>query len=120
MADIANLHMLIGLTRSNQLQFLRIACRGPWPFFVRCNRWSRTAQHVHAVAMGPEWHGSTAPGRLLPGVSPPAFHGLDGSVAVYFEVVAIAGSFNSASVELKAREQTRAQSPADLAPRRRA
>jgi Cu+-exporting ATPase len=124
---LANLHMLIGSTWSNRLQFLLatpVVLWGGWPFFVR--GWqslvTRNLNMFTLIAMGTgvAWLYSTV-AVLLPGVFPPAFHGLDGSVAVYFEAAAVITVLVQLGqvLELKAREQTSGAIRAllDLAPK---
>jgi Cu+-exporting ATPase len=124
---LANLHMLIGPTWSNRLQFLLatpVVLWGGWPFFVR--GWqslvTRNLNMFTLIAMGTgvAWLYSTV-AVLLPGVFPPAFHGPDGSVAVYFEAAAVITVLVQLGqvLELKAREQTSGAIRAllDLAPK---
>jgi Cu+-exporting ATPase len=124
---LANLHMLIGPTWSNRLQFLLatpVVLWGGWPFFVR--GWqslvTRNLNMFTLIAMGTGVASlySTV-GVLLPGVFPPAFHGPDGSVAVYFEAAAVITVLVQLGqvLELKAREQTSGAIRAllDLAPK---
>jgi Cu+-exporting ATPase len=124
---LANLHMLIGPTWSNRLQFLLatpVALWGGWPFFVR--GWqslvTRNLNMFTLIAMGTgvAWLYSTV-AVLLPGVFPPAFHSPDGSVAVYFEAAAVITVLVQLGqvLELKAREQTSGAIRAllDLAPK---
>src|SRR6266567_7359382 len=95
-----------------------------WPFFVR--GWqslvTRNLNMFTLIAMGTgvAWLYSTV-GVLLPGVFPPAFHGPDGSVAVYFEAAAVITVLVQLGqvLELKAREQTSGAIRAllDLAPK---
>ena len=124
---LANLHMLIGPTWSNRLQFLLatpVVLWGGRPFFVR--GWqslvTRNLNMFTLIAMGTgvAWLYSTV-AVLLPGVFPPAFHSPDGSVAVYFEAAAVITVLVQLGqvLELKAREQTSGAIRAllDLAPK---
>src|SRR5260370_8089003 len=111
--------MLVDQTSSNWLQFLfatPVVLWAGWPFFVR--GWqslvTRNLNMFTLIAMGTgvAWLYSTV-AVLLPGVFPPAFHGPDGSVAVYFEAAAVITVLFQLGqvVELKPREQTSRPTP---------
>src|SRR5215471_16836603 len=104
---LANLHVLLGQTWSNWLQFIfatPVVLWGGWPFFVR--GWqslvTRNLNMFTLIAMG-----ISVAAILLPGVFPPAFRA-DGAVAVYFEAAAVITVLVLLGqvLELRAREQT--------------
>jgi Cu+-exporting ATPase len=124
---ITNLHMLVGQTWSNWLQFVLatpVVLWAGWPFFVR--GWqsllTRNLNMFTLIAMGTgvAWAYSVV-AILLPGMFPPTFRSPDGAVAVYFEagavitVLVLLGQV----LELRAREQTSGAIRAllDLAPK---
>jgi P-type Cu+ transporter len=124
---LTNLHMLLGQTWSNRLQFLfatPVVLWAGWPFFVR--GWqslvTRNLNMFTLIAMGTgvAWLYSVV-ALLLPGLFPPAFRSPDGAVAVYFEaaaVITVLVLFGQV-LELRAREQTSGAIRAllDLAPK---
>jgi Cu+-exporting ATPase len=124
----ANLHMLVGQTWSNWLQFLLatpVVLWGGWPFFVR--GWqsviTRNLNMFTLIAMGTgvAWLYSVA-AVAVPDLFPPAFRGAGGAVAVYFEAAAVITVLVLLGqvLELRAREQTSGAIRAllDLAPKR--
>jgi P-type Cu+ transporter len=124
---LTNLHMLLGPTWSNRLQFLLatpVVLWAGWPFFVRA--WqslvTRNLNMFTLIAMGTgvAWLYSVV-AILLPGLFPPAFRGPDGAVAVYFEAAAVITVLVLLGqvLELRAREQTSGAIRAllDLAPK---
>jgi len=124
---LANLHMLLGQTWSNWLQFVFATPVVLWagsPFFVR--GWqslvSRNLNMFTLIAMGigVAWVYSVV-AILLPGLFPPAFRRPDGAVAVYFEAAAVITVLVLLGqvLELRAREQTSGAIRAllDLAPK---
>jgi Cu+-exporting ATPase len=121
------LHMLVGQSWSNWLQFLLatpVVLWGGWPFFVR--GWqslvSRNLNMFTLIAMGTgvAWLYSVA-AVALPDLFPPAFRGPDGAVAVYFEAAAVITVLVLLGqvLELRARERTSGAIRAllDLAPK---
>jgi heavy metal translocating P-type ATPase len=124
---LTNLHMLLGQSWSNWLQFL---CATPvvlwagFPFFVR--GWqsllTRNLNMFTLIAMGigVAWLYSVV-AILLPGMFPPAFRSPEGAVAVYFEAAAVITVLVLLGqvLELRAREQTSGAIRAllDLAPK---
>jgi Cu+-exporting ATPase len=124
---VTNLHMLIGQTWSNWLQFVLatpVVLWAGWPFFVR--GWqslvTRNLNMFTLIAMGTgvAWLYSVV-AIVLPGLFPPAFRGPDGAVAVYFEAAAVITVLVLLGqvLELRAREQTSGAIRAllDLAPK---
>ena len=124
---LTNLHMLLGQTWSNRLQFLfatPVVLWAGWPFFVR--GWqslvTRNLNMFTLIAMGTgvAWLYSVV-ALLLPGLFPPAFRSPDGAVAVYFEAAAVITVLVLLGqvLELRAREQTSGAIRAllDLAPK---
>jgi Cu+-exporting ATPase len=124
---VTNLHMLIGQTWSNWLQFVLatpVVLWAGWPFFVR--GWqslvTRNLNMFTLIAMGTgvAWLYSVV-AIVLPGMFPPAFRGPDGAVAVYFEAAAVITVLVLLGqvLELRAREQTSGAIRAllDLAPK---
>jgi Cu+-exporting ATPase len=124
---LTNLHMLLGQTWSNWLQFLLatpVVLWGGWPFFVR--GWhsviTRNLNMFTLIAMGTgvAWLYSVA-AVAVPDLFPPAFRGADGAVAVYFEAAAVITVLVLLGqvLELRAREQTSGAIRAllDLAPK---
>src|SRR5919198_331400 len=111
---LTNLHMLLGQTWSNRLQFLfatPVVLWAGWPFFVR--GWqslvTRNLNMFTLIAMGTgvAWLYSVI-ATVIPGLFPPAFRGADGAVAVYFEAAAVITVLVLLGqvLELRAREQT--------------
>jgi Cu+-exporting ATPase len=124
---LANLHMLIGPTWSNRLQFLLatpVVLWGGWPFFVRGGQSlvTRNLNMFTLIAMGTgvAWFYSTV-AVFIPGAFPAAFRGHDGAVAVYFEAAAVITVLVLVGqvLELRAREKTSGAIRAllDLAPK---
>jgi Cu+-exporting ATPase len=124
---VTNLHMLLGQTWSNWLQFVfatPVVLWAGWPFFVR--GWqslvTRNLNMFTLIAMGTgvAWLYSVV-AILLPGLFPPTFRGADGAVAVYFEAAAVITVLVLLGqvLELRAREQTSGAIRAllDLAPK---
>src|SRR5205085_11678708 len=86
---LADLHMVLGQSWSNWLQFLfatPVVLWAGWPFFVR--GWqSLVTRNLNmftliAIGIGVAWLYSMV-AILLPGVFPPAFRGAGGAVDVY-------------------------------------
>jgi Cu+-exporting ATPase len=124
---LADLHMRVGQTWSNRLQFLfatPVVLWAGWPFFVR--GWqsvvTRNLNMFTLIAMGTgvAWLYSVI-AMLLPDLFPPSFRGPDGAVAVYFEAAAVITVLVLLGqvLELRAREQTSGAIRAllDLAPK---
>jgi Cu+-exporting ATPase len=124
---LANLHMIVGPTWSNWLQFVfatPVVLWAGWPFFVR--GWqslvTRNLNMFTLIAMGTgvAWLYSVV-AIVFPGLFPPAFRGPDGTVAVYFEAAAVITVLVLLGqvLELRAREQTSGAIRAllDLAPK---
>src|SRR5262245_62013457 len=124
---LTNLHLLLGQTVSNWLQFIfatPVVLWGGWPFFVR--GWqSLVTRNLNmftliAMGIGVAWLYSVI-AILLPGLFPPAFRSADGAVAVYFEAAAVITVLVLLGqvLELRAREQTSGAIRAllDLAPK---
>ena len=111
---IANLHMALGQTWSNWVQFLLatpVVLWGGWPFFVRAWQ-SLLTRHLNmftliAMGTGVAWLYSVA-AILWPGLFPPGFRGPDSAVAVYFEAAAVITVLVLLGqvLELRARAQT--------------
>jgi len=124
---IANLHMALGQTWSNWVQFLLatpVVLWGGWPFFVRAWQ-SLLTRHLNmftliAMGTGVAWLYSVA-AILWPGLFPPGFRGPDSAVAVYFEAAAVITVLVLLGqvLELRARAQTSGAIRAllDLAPK---
>ena len=124
---LTNLHMLLGQTWSNWLQFAfatPVVLWAGWPFFVR--GWQSVVTRnlnmftLIAMGVGVAWLYSVV-AVLLPDLFPPAFRSGDGAVAVYFEAAAVITVLVLLGqvLELRAREQTSARFRAllDLAPK---
>ena len=124
---LTNLHMLLGQTWSNWLQFAfatPVVLWAGWPFFVR--GWqSLVTRNLNmftliAMGVGVAWLYSVV-AVLLPDLFPPAFRSGDGAVAVYFEAAAVITVLVLLGqvLELRAREQTSGAIRAllDLAPK---
>jgi len=117
----------IGQQTSNWLQLLfatPVVLWAGWPFFVR--GWqslvTRSLNMFTLIAMGvgAAWlHGVAA--TVAPGIFPPAFRGMGGAVAVYFEAAAVIVVLVLLGqvLELRARERTSGAIRAllDLAPK---
>ena len=112
---------------SNGIQFVLASIVVFWsglPFFER--GWqSLVTRHLNmftlvAIGTGVAW-GYSAVATLFPGLFPPAFHGMDGAVGVYFEAAAVITVLVLLGqvLELKARDSTSTaiRGLLDLAPR---
>ena len=125
--DLTNLHMVLGQTWSNWVEFLLatpVVLWGGWPFFVRAWQ-SLLARHLNmftliAMGTGVAWFYSVV-AILFPELFPPGFRSPDGAVAVYFEAAAVITVLVLLGqvLELRAREQTSGAIRAllDLAPK---
>jgi Cu+-exporting ATPase len=124
---LTGLHMVLGQTTSNWLQFALatpVVLWAGWPFFVR--GWqslvTRNLNMFTLIAMGTgvAWIYSVI-ATFAPGIFPPAFRGSDGAVAVYFEAAAVITVLVLLGqvLELRAREATSGAIKAllDLAPK---
>jgi Cu+-exporting ATPase len=124
---LTNLHMLLGQTLSNWIQFViatPVVLWAGWPFFVR--GWqsvvTRNLNMFTLIAMGTgvAWAYSVI-GTVVPDIFPTTFRGPDGAVAVYFEAAAVITVLVLLGqvLELRAREQTSGAIRAllDLAPK---
>jgi Cu+-exporting ATPase len=124
---LTNLHMLLGKTTSNWVQFALatpVVLWAGWPFFVR--GWqsvlTRNLNMFTLIAMGTgvAWIYSVV-AILLPGAFPSAFRDAEGAVAVYFEAAAVITVLVLLGqvLELRAREATSGAIRAllDLAPK---
>jgi Cu+-exporting ATPase len=124
---LTDLHRLIGPTLSNWLQLAfatPVVLWAGWPFFVR--GWSSLVSRnlnmftLIALGTGVAWTYSLV-ATAAPGAFPPAFRGMDGAVAVYFEAAAVITVLVLLGqvLELRAREQTSGAIRAllDLAPK---
>jgi P-type Cu+ transporter len=111
---VLGIDQLIDQQTSNWIQFALatpVVLWGGWPFFVR--GWkslvTRSLNMFTLIAMGigVAWIYS-AVATIAPQVFPPAFRGMEGSVAVYFEAAAVITVLVLLGqvLELKAREQT--------------
>jgi P-type Cu+ transporter len=124
---LTGLNMLLGAETSNWIQLVLatpVVLWAGWPFFERA--WaslkSRNLNMFTLIAMGTgvAWAYSVV-ATVAPGLFPPAFRGMDGAVAIYFEaaaaitVLVLLGQV----LELRAREQTGGAIRAllDLAPK---
>ena len=127
---LTNLHMLLGQTASNWLQFAfatPVVLWAGWPFFVR--GWqslvTRNLNMFTLIAMGVGVaYLYSVVAVLAPEIFPLAFRTGEGAVAVYFEAAAVITVLVLLGqvLELRAREQTSGAIRAllDLRPRRRA
>ena len=126
-AHFTGLGHLIGQRRANWIQMAfatPVVLWAGWPFFVRAwqSLLSRNLNMFTLIAMGTgvAWAYSMV-ATLAPGVFPPAFRGMDGSVAVYFEAAAVITVLVLLGqvLELRARETTSGAIRAllDLAPK---
>jgi Cu+-exporting ATPase len=124
---VANVHTLLAPRWSNWLQFLLatpVVLWAGWPFFVRGGQslLTRNLNMFTLIAMGTgvAWLYSVV-AVLVPGLFPPGFRGVDGTVAVYFEAAAMITVLVLLGqvLELRAREQTSGAIRAllDLAPK---
>ncbi|MDI1286359.1 MAG: heavy metal translocating P-type ATPase, partial [Reyranella sp.] len=124
---LTNLHMLLGATTSNWIQFILatpVVLWCGWPFFVRAWQSLKTRNlnmfTLIAMGTGVAWVYSVI-AVALPGIFPQAFRNPDGSVAVYFEAAAVITVLVLLGqvLELRAREQTSGAIKAllDLAPK---
>lgn len=125
--QLTNLHMLIGQTASNWLQFAfatPVVLWAGWPFFVRGWR-SLVTRNLNmftliAMGVGVAWLYSVV-AVLAPRIFPAAFRGAEGAVSVYFEAAAVITVLVLLGqvLELRAREQTSGAIRAllDLAPK---
>ncbi len=124
---LTNLHMLLGKTLSNWIQFALatpVVLWAGWPFFVRA--WqslvTRNLNMFTLIAMGTgvAWIYSVV-GVVAPQLFPPAFRDPDGAIAVYFEAAAVITVLVLLGqvLELRAREATSGAIRAllDLAPK---
>jgi Cu+-exporting ATPase len=124
---LTNLHMLLGKTLSNWIQFALatpVVLWAGWPFFVRA--WqsvvTRNFNMFTLIAMGTgvAWIYSVV-GVIAPQLFPPAFRDADGAIAVYFEAAAVITVLVLLGqvLELRAREATSGAIRAllDLAPK---
>jgi len=124
---LTNLHMLLGKTTSNWLQFALatpVVLWAGWPFFVR--GWqsllTRNLNMFTLIAMGVgvAWVYSVV-AVVTPGAFPSAFRDTEGAVAVYFEAAAVITVLVLLGqvLELRAREATSGAIKAllDLAPK---
>ncbi len=111
---LAGLHMMLGQTWSNWLQFLfatPVVLWCGWPFLVRGWHSLRTRNlnmfTLIAMGTGVAWLYSVV-AILFPGLFPPAFRAADGAVPVYFEAAAVITVLVLLGqvLELRAREQT--------------
>ncbi len=111
---LTSLHMLLGKTTSNWVQFALatpVVLWAGWPFFVR--GWqsllTRNLNMFTLIAMGTgiAWAYSVV-AVLLPGAFPAAFRDAEGAVAVYFEAAAVITVLVLLGqvLELRAREAT--------------
>ena len=124
---LTNLHMLLGKTLSNWIQFALatpVVLWAGWPFFVRA--WqslvTRNLNMFTLIAMGTgvAWIYSVV-GVVAPEIFPAAFRDPEGAVAVYFEAAAVITVLVLLGqvLELRAREATSGSIRAllDLAPK---
>ena len=124
---LTNLHMLLGKSLSNWIQFVLatpVVLWAGWPFFVR--GWqslvTRNLNMFTLIAMGTgvAWLYSVV-AALMPNLFPAAFRDAEGAVAVYFEAAAVITVLVLLGqvLELRAREATSGAIRAllDLAPK---
>jgi Cu+-exporting ATPase len=111
---VLGLDHLVDQQTSNWIQFALatpVVLWGGWPFFVRgCKSLLTRSLNMFtliAMGIGVAWIYS-AVATIAPQVFPPAFRGMEGSVAVYFEAAAVITVLVLLGqvLELKAREQT--------------
>jgi Cu+-exporting ATPase len=124
---LTNLHVLLGRTPSNWIQFALATPVVLWagaPFFARGWR-SLLTRNLNmftliAMGVGVAWVYSVV-AVFLPGLFPPAFRDAEGAVAVYFEAAAVITVLVLLGqvLELRAREATSGAIKAllDLAPK---
>ena len=124
---LTNLHMVLGQTASNWLQFAfatPVVLWAGWPFFVR--GWqslvTRNLNMFTLIAMGVGVaFVYSVVAVLVPEIFPPAFRTREGAVPVYFEAAAVITVLVLLGqvLELRAREQTSGAIRAllDLAPK---
>jgi len=109
-----NLHMLLSPITLNWIELVLatpVVLWAGWPFFERA--WAsiknRSLNMFTLIAMGAgvSWAYSVV-ATFAPGLFPPEFRGMDGAVAIYFEVAAaiIVLVLLGQVLELRAREQT--------------
>jgi Cu+-exporting ATPase len=124
---LTNLHMLLGQTLANWIQFViatPVVLWAGWPFFVRGWRSivSRNLNMFTLIAMGTgvAWVYSVV-ATVAPDIFPMTFRSSEGAVAVYFEAAAVITVLVLLGqvLELRAREQTSGAIRAllDLAPK---
>jgi Cu+-exporting ATPase len=124
---LTNLHMILGAQLSNWVQLILATPVVLWaglPFFERA--WtSLVTRHLNmftliAMGTGVAWLYSVV-ATVAPGIFPPTFRAMDGSVAIYFEAAAVITVLVLLGqvLELRAREQTGGAIRAllDLAPK---
>jgi Cu+-exporting ATPase len=124
---LTNLHMLLSPVILNWIELVLatpVVLWAGWPFFERA--WAsiknRSLNMFTLIAMGAgvSWAYSVV-ATVAPGLFPPDFRGMDGAVAIYFEVAAaiIVLVLLGQVLELRAREQTGGAIRAllDLAPK---
>jgi Cu+-exporting ATPase len=124
---LINLHMLLSPVILNWIELVLatpVVLWAGWPFFERA--WAsiknRSLNMFTLIAMGAgvSWAYSVV-ATVAPGLFPPDFRGMDGAVAIYFEVAAaiIVLVLLGQVLELRAREQTGGAIRAllDLAPK---
>ena len=113
-SHLLGLHALMERQSSNWAQLLLaspVVLWAGWPFFQR--GWASIVSRnlnmftLIAIGTGAAWLFSIV-GTLAPNLFPPAFRGMDGSVAVYFEAAAVITVLVLLGqvLELRAREQT--------------
>jgi P-type Cu+ transporter len=111
---LTGLTMWLGQQLTNWIQLVLatpVVLSAGWPFFVRGyeSLKSRNLNMFTLIAMGTgiAWTYSII-ATLMPGLFPPAFHQMDGSVAVYFEAAAVITVLVLLGqvLELRARDQT--------------
>jgi Cu+-exporting ATPase len=124
---LTDLHMILGAQLSNWIQLVLatpVVLWCGWQFFERA--WtSLTTRHLNmftliAMGTGVAWVYSVV-ATVAPGLFPPTFRAMDGSVAIYFEAAAVITVLVLLGqvLELRAREQTGGAIRAllDLAPK---
>jgi Cu+-exporting ATPase len=124
---LTNLHMLLSPVVLNWIELVLatpVVLWAGWPFFerARASIKNRSLNMFTLIAMGAgvSWAYSVV-ATVAPGLFPPEFRGMDGAVAIYFEVAAaiIVLVLLGQVLELRAREQTGGAIRAllDLAPK---
>ncbi|MGA0561051.1 heavy metal translocating P-type ATPase [Ancylobacter sp. VNQ12] len=124
---VPGLHHLVSPSLSNWIQLVLatpVVLWAGWPFFVRGGQSVATRNlnmfTLIAIGTGVAYLYSVV-AALAPDIFPPAFRGMDGSVAVYFEAAAVITVLVLLGqvLELRAREQTSGAIKAllDLAPK---